>query len=62
MLVIGNIVPSSSILVTQMMEVMHSYELPVLTRATWCNIPFFEDGMAQQEVFSTKEKGGGDYI
>jgi hypothetical protein len=32
-------VPSSLILVTLMMEVLHSSKMSVLTRATWRNIP-----------------------
>jgi hypothetical protein len=39
LLVTANIVPSSSILVTLMMEVLSSCEASVLTRATWRNIP-----------------------
>jgi hypothetical protein len=38
LLVMANIVPSSPILVTLMMEVLSSSETSVLTRATWCNI------------------------
>jgi hypothetical protein len=37
------IVPSSPILVTLMMEALHSFETLVFTRATWLNIP--EDGI-----------------
>jgi hypothetical protein len=32
-------VPSSSIIVTLIMEAPHSSKTPVLTRATWRNIP-----------------------
>jgi hypothetical protein len=34
-----NVVPSLPILVTMMMEAIHSSEMLVLTRATWRNIP-----------------------
>jgi hypothetical protein len=37
-LVTANVVPSSSILVTLMMEAIRSSETLVLTRATWCKI------------------------
>jgi hypothetical protein len=39
LLVTANIVPSSPILVTLMMEVILSSTMSVLTRATWHNIP-----------------------
>jgi hypothetical protein len=39
LLVTADTVPSSPILVTTMMEVIHSSETSVLTRATWRNIP-----------------------
>jgi hypothetical protein len=39
LLVTANVVPSSPILVTLMMEALHSYETSVLTRATQRNIP-----------------------
>jgi hypothetical protein len=39
LLVTANVVPSSPILVTLMMEALRSSETSVLTRATWRNIP-----------------------
>jgi hypothetical protein len=39
LLVTANIVPSSLIPLTLMMEVIHSSEMSVLTTATWHNIP-----------------------
>jgi hypothetical protein len=39
LLVMANVVPSSLILVTLMMEALSSSETPVLTRATRRNIP-----------------------
>jgi hypothetical protein len=42
LLVMANVVPSSQILVTQMMEALRSYETSVLTRATQLNIPEYD--------------------
>jgi hypothetical protein len=39
LLVSASVVPSSGILVSLMMEAIRSSETPVLTRATWRNIP-----------------------
>jgi hypothetical protein len=43
LLVTGNFVPSSPILVTLMMEALSPSKTLVLTRPTWCTIP--EDGI-----------------
>jgi hypothetical protein len=43
LLVTANVVPSSPIRVTLMMEAIHSSEMSVLTRATWHHI--LEDGI-----------------
>jgi hypothetical protein len=48
LLVTANVVPSSSILVTLMMEVIRSSETLILTRAMQCNIP--EDGIIRSHV------------
>jgi hypothetical protein len=45
LLVTANVLPSSLILVTLMMVVIHSSKILVLTRATWYNIP--EDNTLQ---------------
>jgi hypothetical protein len=43
LLVAANVISSSLILVTLMMEVRYSSEISVLTRATWRNFP--QDGI-----------------
>jgi hypothetical protein len=43
LLVTANVVPSSPILVTLMMEALSFFETSVLIRATWRNVP--EDGI-----------------
>jgi hypothetical protein len=43
LLLTANIVPSSPILATLMMEAMHSSEASILRKVTWRNIP--EDGI-----------------
>jgi hypothetical protein len=49
LLVTANVVPSTPILVTLMMEVLHFSETSVFTRATWCNI-------SRRWAFSNKKK------
>jgi hypothetical protein len=57
----ANVVPSSPILVTLMMEALRCSETSVLTRATWRNIP--EDGIRPNMNIATfTEAGKGDWF
>jgi hypothetical protein len=53
-LITADVVPSSLILVTQMMEVLSSSEMSILTRTTLHNIQ--EDGIPQMEFLKNFEK------
>jgi hypothetical protein len=52
-LVAANVAPGSPIVVTLMMETIHSSEMPVLTRPTWRNIP--EDVMLLVTAVQTSD-------
>jgi hypothetical protein len=56
LLVTANVVPSSPILVTLMMEALRSSETSALTSVTWPNIP--EDDSSRQKVWNCLFKSG----
>jgi hypothetical protein len=49
LLVTANVVPISPILVTLIMEALHSSESSALTRTIWCNFP--EDSILNDDYY-----------
>jgi hypothetical protein len=49
LLVTATVVPSSPILVTLMMEALHSFQMSVIAKAIWHNIP--KDGILRTTVY-----------
>jgi hypothetical protein len=56
LLVTDNVVPSSPILITLMMDALRSYETSLLTISIWCNIS--EDGI----LHSHRREHLGSYV